>query len=141
VFLAVLPVHSGPGDRVARVRVEPYEPRAIEASLAAGRRVFVYFTADWCITCKVNERVVLADERVEQALSAPDVSVYRADWTRRDERIRAELARYGRAGVPTYVVLQPHAPERVRVLSELLTVERLLRALEDAQRPLASARG
>ena len=58
-----------------------------------------------------------------------DVSVFRADWTRRDERIRAELARFGRAGVATYVVLHPGTGEAL-VLPELLTVEGLLRVLE-----------
>jgi thiol:disulfide interchange protein/DsbC/DsbD-like thiol-disulfide interchange protein len=140
VSLALAPVAGVLHERVSPVRAEPYESRAIEESLAAGQRVFVYFTADWCITCKVNERVVLGNERVEQALSAPDVSVFRADWTRRDERIRAALARYGRVGVPTYLVLRPHVAGRAQVLPELLTVGRLLRALEDA-RPPALARG
>ena len=66
--------------------------------------MFVYFTADWCLTCKVNERVVLDDAEVQDALAREGFAVFEADWTRRDESIRAELARFGRSGVPLYLL-------------------------------------
>ena len=65
--------------------------------------VFVYFTADWCITCKANERLALKTETVRDAFAAAGVKTLVADWTRRDEKIAAVLARYGRAGVPLYL--------------------------------------
>jgi thiol:disulfide interchange protein DsbD len=122
----------GPGE-TAELAAAPYAPDALAAHLAERRPVFVYFTADWCITCKVNERVVLADPRVQREVERLDVAVLRADWTRRDDAIRAELARVGRAGVPTYLVYHPDAPDRPRALPELLSVERLLAALREAR--------
>ncbi len=108
---------------------QPYDPAAIDRELARGRRVFVSFTADWCITCKVNERLVLAHGRVLAELGRSDVATFQADWTRRDEAIRAELARFGKAGVPLYLVYTPEAPDRPLLLPELLTVDRVLEAL------------
>ena len=101
----------------------------MRVSLAAGRPVFVYFTADWCLTCKVNERV-LADPRVARALEAAGYDVYRGDWTRRDAAIQQALAALGKAGVPAYAVYDPGAPDRARVLPELLTADLLIAALE-----------
>jgi thiol:disulfide interchange protein DsbD len=103
----------------------------VDESLDAGRPVFVYFTADWCVTCKVNEAGVLADRRVEPELERLGYDVYRADWTRRDETIRGELARLGKAGVPVYALYAPDAPGRPRLLPELLTVDSLLGALRE----------
>jgi thiol:disulfide interchange protein DsbD len=107
----------------------PYSPSAVEEALAAGDPVFVSFTADWCITCKVNERGVLADHRVREALDRGGFRQLRADWTRRDDAIRAELARFGRAGVPLYLVYHPSAGGEPILLPELLTVGRVLEAL------------
>jgi thiol:disulfide interchange protein DsbD len=98
--------------------------------------VLAYFTADWCITCKVNEKLVLADGRVQDELARLDVAVFRADWTRRDEEIRAELARFGRAGVPLYLVYAPGASGEPTRLSELLTVQGLVEALQAAAQPV-----
>ena len=107
----------------------PFDRAEIAARLGEGRPVFVRFTASWCITCAVNDRWVIADERVQRELRHRDVALFVADWTRRDEAIRAELARFGRAGVPMYLVYQPTAPRRPHLLPELLTVDLLVRAL------------
>ncbi|MGH0032158.1 MAG: protein-disulfide reductase DsbD family protein, partial [Myxococcota bacterium] len=113
----------------AQIDAAPFDPAAVQGALDGGKPVFVYFTADWCLTCKVNERLVLRDERVVRALDRVGVAAFEADWTRRDETIRAELARFGRAGVPMYLVYDPRAPERPEILPELLTVDRVLEAL------------
>lgn len=110
-----------------------FEVNAIKASLQANKPVFVSFTADWCITCKVNEHGVLADARVHQAFSAGGFEIFRGDWTHRNETIRAELARHGRAGVPLYLVYDPRQPNSPRILSEILTVSGVLEALKAAQ--------
>ena len=106
-----------------------FDPAAIQAELANGRPVFVYFTADWCLTCKVNERMVLRDTRVADALVARNVATFEADWTLRDDSIRAELARFGRAGVPLYLIYDPDHPASPELLPELLTVDFFLDAL------------
>jgi thiol:disulfide interchange protein DsbD len=113
----------------------PFDPAAIQGELAAGRAVFVHFTADWCLTCKANEQLVLANPRVEGEFERLDVARFKADWTRRDERIRTELAAHGRAGVPMYLVYSPGAPDAPVVLPELLSVERVIDALRRAAPP------
>ena len=110
----------------------PYDAAAVEAERRAGRPVFVYFTADWCLTCKVNERVVLDDAAVRAALAG--FAVFEADWTRRDERIRAELARFGRSGVPLYLLYPPGGDSAPVRLPELLSKQQFLVALREAAR-------
>ncbi|MGH7287931.1 MAG: thioredoxin family protein, partial [Myxococcota bacterium] len=108
--------------------VEAWQPATVERYLAEGRPVFVYFTADWCLTCEFNEQSVLAKPEVRAALERGGFAVLRADWTRRDERIRRELARFGKAGVPLYVVHRPGGGQP-QVLPELLSTTALLEAL------------
>ncbi len=115
---------------------EPFDAARVREVVASGRPALVYFTADWCLTCKYNERFVLADATVQAELERRDVARFRADWTRRDERIRAELARFGRAGVPLAVLWRPESPDQPSVLPELLSVETLLAALRE---PVAQA--
>ncbi len=111
---------------------QEYDPGEIAASVRGGRVVFVDFTADWCITCKLNERVVLSNERVIAELERLNVVSFKADWTRRDSGIQAELARRGRAGVPMYLVFRPGVPDDPAVLPELLTVDGFIQALRSA---------
>jgi len=110
----------------------PYEAAAVEAEQRAGRPVFVYFTADWCLTCKLNERVVLDDAAVRAALAS--FTVFEGDWTRRDERIRVELARFGRSGVPLYLLYPPGGDSAPVRLPELLSKQHFLVALREAAR-------
>jgi thiol:disulfide interchange protein DsbD len=109
-----------------------WSPDAVRASLADDRVVFVDVTADWCITCQVNETLVLGGGPVAAALASDGVAPLVADWTRRDERIRAELARHGRAGVPLYLVISPNDPDAPEVLPEVLTEAIVLDALRRA---------
>jgi len=109
-----------------------YDEAAVRETLARGVPVFVVFTADWCITCKVNERTVLDRPAVREALARDGYALFRADWTRRDDTIRTKLAEFGRAGVPLYLVYDPSEPDRPRVLSELLTQEAVVAALDAA---------
>jgi thiol:disulfide interchange protein len=109
-----------------------FERSAVDSALASGTPVFVSFTADWCITCKLNERVVLKDAEVQAEFDRLGIATFKADWTRRDEAIRQELARFGRAGVPMYLVYTPGQPGEPALLPELLTVDRVMRALSEA---------
>jgi thiol:disulfide interchange protein DsbD len=108
---------------------DAFDRAALEAALAGGRPAFVYFTADWCLTCKLNERRVLDTPEAQQALARHGYAVLRADWTRRDASIRDELARLGRAGVPVYALYAPGDTEP-RLLPDLLTLEGFTAALE-----------
>ncbi len=117
----------------------PYDLAVIRGELAQGRPVFVDFTADWCITCKVNESVVLDDSRVKQELSRLAVATFKADWTLYDDDIRQVLASFGKAGVPMYLVYGPASPGEPVVLPELLTVDVVLDALRNAAGPSGAA--
>jgi thiol:disulfide interchange protein DsbD len=104
-----------------------FDEARLAAELARGRTVLVNMTADWCITCLVNERLVLASGPVRARLAAADVAYLKGDWTRRDPRITAYLDRFGRSGVPLYVVHR--AGEEPRVLPQVLTHATVLEAL------------
>jgi thiol:disulfide interchange protein DsbD len=82
----------------------PWSEAGLAALRAQDRTVFVDATADWCWTCKVNERAILASSKVRDAFASSQAVLMRADWTRQDPAITALLARFGRAGVPFYVV-------------------------------------
>lgn len=121
------PISRGETPRSGSTR--PFTETALAEGLAAGRPAFVYFTADWCLTCKVNERRVLSEPAAREALETHGFDVFRADWTRRDEAIRAQLARLGKAGVPAYALYTPDAPDDPRLLSEILTLDGFVTAL------------
>ena len=79
----------------------------MQALLADGKPVFVDYTAAWCVTCQYNKKTTLANAEVLAAMDAARVQTLRADWTRRDAAISAELQKLGRSGVPVYVLLAP----------------------------------
>ena len=76
-----------------------------------GRPVFVDFTASWCLSCQVNERVALDQPEVQQAFAGDNVALLRADWTRQDPAITQALAALGRSGVPAYALYAPGQSE------------------------------
>lgn len=100
---------------------QPWSQAAVAESLGAGRAVFVDFTADWCISCQVNKKVVLERDEVVAEFNRRGVRRLRGDWTRSDPAITAELARHGRNGVPLYLLYVP-GEVRARILPEILTV-------------------
>jgi len=98
----------------------PWSEERVRELRAAGRPVFVNFTAAWCITCKVNEQLALSTDNIQQLFEARSVAYLVADWTRRDPAITRQLERYGRSGVPLYLLYSP-AAEQPLVLPQLLT--------------------
>ena len=132
---SVAPRTAAPGAQEATRVWTPYSEVAVAAALAEGRPAFVVFTADWCITCKVNEKRVIDRPETHALFARDDVALFEADWTRRDDRIRTTLARFGRAGVPLYLVYSPDAPNTPQVLSELITAQEVQAALAHAVRP------
>lgn len=108
---------------------EPFSPARLAELQAAGRPVFVNFTAAWCITCLVNERVALSSARVALELADREVATLKADWTHRDPVITAALADFGRGGVPLYLLYAPQAKEPA-ILPQILTEALVLQNLQ-----------
>ena len=85
------------------LQLERFTPERVIGHIESGQPLFVYFTADWCVNCKVNERVALSTDAVAQAFAQLDIRVVMGDWTNQDPTIAEWLQRYGRAGVPLYL--------------------------------------
>ena len=81
----------------------PFTETALAQARASGKPVFLYFTADWCLTCKVNEKAAIEREEVRAAFAKAGVQVLVGDWTRRDPAITRFLTGQGAAGVPLYL--------------------------------------
>ncbi len=111
---------------------QPWSEEAVSAAQAEGRPVLVNFTADWCVTCKINERTSLSSPRVAEAMAASNAVYLVGDWTRRDDAITRELERRQRSGVPLYLFYAPGSPEP-RILPQLLTEGVVIDALETAR--------
>ncbi len=99
---------------------QPWSTAAVNEALAQGRPVFVDFTAAWCLSCKVNERVALDTDAVRQAFKEKNVALFKADWTHADPEISQALKQYNRDGVPLYLLYSPKAPGTPQVLPEVL---------------------
>jgi thiol:disulfide interchange protein/DsbC/DsbD-like thiol-disulfide interchange protein len=99
---------------------QPWSQEAVNRSLGSGQPVFVDFTASWCLSCQVNERVALSRPEVIQAFQAHNVVLMKADWTRHDENITHALAALDRSGVPAYALYTPGQSAPV-MLPEVLT--------------------
>jgi thiol:disulfide interchange protein DsbD len=108
-------------------RWQPWAPERVQQLVAAGKPVFVDFTAAWCVTCQLNKKTTLSRSDVLADFAKGNYTLLRADWTRRDPAITAALAQLGRNGVPVYVVYRPgRAPV---VLSEVLGADEVRNAI------------
>ncbi len=113
---------------------ERYTTARLDELLAARRPVFVDFTAAWCVTCQVNERLVLAHPRVRERMRALGVVPVRADWTTPDPDITRALQQFGRDGVPLYVLYSGREDEPPRILPQLLTTDMVITELDELDR-------
>jgi thiol:disulfide interchange protein DsbD len=115
----------------ARLDEQAYTPEKLAALQAEGRPVLVNYTAAWCVSCQVNDRVALSTKGVSEALKRDNAVYLKADWTKRDPAIAAELARYGRAGVPLYLVYGAGGGQPA-ILPSILTEGAVVKALDRA---------
>jgi thiol:disulfide interchange protein/DsbC/DsbD-like thiol-disulfide interchange protein len=126
-LLAVLLVSPVAETRAAptsgTLAAQPFSPERLAALTAERRPTFVYFTADWCITCKVNERGALGSPKVAQAFERAGVTTLVGDWTTPDPVIARFLESRGRNGIPLYLFYR--ADGSVEELPQVLTVDRL----------------
>jgi thiol:disulfide interchange protein len=108
---------------------QPYSQQALDSARAAGHPVFIDFTAAWCLSCQVNERIVLKSADVQKQFADRKVTLLKADWTQYDPEITKQLAAVNRSGVPTYVIYPANKQAVADVLPELLTKDIVLTAL------------
>ncbi|MBD3380968.1 MAG: thiol:disulfide interchange protein [candidate division Zixibacteria bacterium] len=104
-----------------------FDPDHVAELIESGQPVFIDFTAAWCLSCQVNEKVAFGSEEVRQRIADLGVTTFKADWTRRDDTITRALAEYGRNSVPLYV-LHTNDGEEI-ILPEIITPEIVLDAL------------
>ncbi|MBD7923698.1 protein-disulfide reductase DsbD family protein [Xanthomonas bonasiae] len=134
VLLALLPVWGvtrlAPPSVSAERNTVAFSPEMLDRLRTDNRVVFVNMTADWCVTCKANERNVLSSDAFRDTLKRVDAVYMKGDWTNEDQRISAFLAEHKAVGVPLYVVYGPGAPPTVLppVLSQAVAEDALLRA-------------
>jgi suppressor for copper-sensitivity B len=131
---------AGPqqADAIADARWQAFSPALLGRLVGESKVVLVDVTADWCITCQVNKRLVLSSDKIRQLLDEPGVVALRADWTRPDPAIADYLASHGRYGIPFNAVYGPSAPDGVP-LPELLSEDAVTAAFERAGRPKLAA--
>jgi thiol:disulfide interchange protein len=92
----------------------------LESLRKEGRPVFAYFTADWCLSCKVNEAAAIERSSVREAFGRNKVAVLVGDWTDGDPVLGRFIEQHNRAGVPLYLYYAPGAKEP-QVLPQVLT--------------------
>lgn len=128
---------DGPGE-AAGATWQRWSPQAQTGALSTGEPLFVDFTAAWCLSCQVNERVVLNTDEVRAGFAAHHVTLMKADWTRRDPAITRALSALGRSSVPVYA-LYPRGGGDPVLLPSVLTKDIVLDAL-DVHAPIPGSR-
>ncbi|CAN5143094.1 hypothetical protein BH11CYA1_BH11CYA1_30080 [soil metagenome] len=111
---------------------QPFSVAALNSLLSADKTVLLDFTADWCQTCQVNEKTVLSNSAVQEKLKELKVVTMRADWTRQNPDITKLLSKFGRAGVPLYVIFPAGKADSPIVLPEVITVQLVVDELTKA---------
>ena len=129
IIAILLPVTTSASNGAASLNSNPWSSQAVMTARLEGRPVFVDFTAAWCITCKVNEGIALKTKKTAKLFERTDTEFLVADWTNKNDVIAAELKRFGRAGVPLYLVYKPGATEP-EILPQVLSYDILKAALE-----------
>ncbi|MCC9620736.1 thioredoxin family protein [Thalassospira sp. MA62] len=122
---------SQSGPIAGQLEWQDFAPETIADHVANGQTVLVDITADWCVTCQVNKKLVLETDDVAAALNQDHIILMQGDWTRPDQDIADYLASYGRYGIPFNAVFGPGAPQGI-LLSELLSKDDVLSALRTA---------
>ncbi|MGH9599913.1 MAG: protein-disulfide reductase DsbD family protein [Terracidiphilus sp.] len=117
---------------------QPWSAAAVSRSLVAGQPVFVDFTASWCLSCQVNERVALDQPEVMRAFQSRNVVLMRGDWTRQDRDITQALTALGRSGVPVYALYTP-GQASPQLLPQVLTPGIVIDAVDKLPRPATQA--
>ncbi len=116
-------------DHTQGIAWRPYSQVAVREALAADKPVFIDFTADWCLTCKFNEKTAIERPAVIAAFRSQGIVAFKADWTKKNPEITEALQSFGRVGIPLYVFYPTGEPKIPVILPEILTESILLKSL------------
>lgn len=136
-------VASVDGENATVGQIESFDENRLHGYISSNQPAFVYFTADWCITCKVNERVALSSDDVKTYFTDQNIKLIEADWTTEDPTITKWLEMYGRVGVPMYLYFPVGSEESsASVLPQILSPNIVIDAIEeaDAKAPVTTAK-
>jgi len=123
---------SSGGAGTGGIEWKPFSISGLDAELRDGKGVFLDFTAEWCLTCKVNEKTVLNDGDVIEAVRRSGIVTIKADWTNRNPEITRLLRKFDRSGVPLYVLFPAGRPDEPIVLPEVITPALVIEAIQKA---------
>lgn len=130
-LMYIKPVSASTGSVHTQGLIEwqTFSPELVAQLRSEKKPVFIDFTAAWCLSCQVNEKVAFGSEEVQKAFAAKGIAALKADWTNKDEVIAKELAKFGRNSVPLYVLYLPD--KEAVLLPEILTPDIVLGYLKD----------
>jgi thiol:disulfide interchange protein len=119
---------------------EPYTPARLKELRSAGKPIFLNFTAAWCISCLVNEKVALSQDAVIDAFARGGITYLKGDWTNRDPEITRILAEFGRSGVPLYLYYPAGVSTSPVILPQILTPEIVTQAVAASADPVLAVK-
>lgn len=130
-LMYIKPVSASTGSVHTQGLIEwqTFSPELVAQLRSEKKPVFIDFTAAWCLSCQVNEKVAFGSEEVQKAFADKGIAALKADWTNKDEVIAKELAKFGRNSVPLYVLYLPD--KEAVLLPEILTPDIVLGYLKD----------
>ncbi|HEY2840486.1 MAG TPA: thioredoxin family protein, partial [Pirellulales bacterium] len=118
---------------------KPYSRQTLVQLTSEGKTVFIDFTADWCPTCKFNEKVVINTNPVKELVDELDIVTLKADWTDRGIEIKQMLRLLGKDAIPVYAIFPADRPNEPIVLSDLVTQQQILESLRKAGKSQSTA--
>ena len=118
------------GINASGIRWEVFSPERVEKLHQQDTPVFIDFTAAWCLTCQVNERVAFSSREVQDGFKQLGIVAMKADWTSRDKIVTKALQGFGRNGVPLYVMYGKNPNDPPAILPEIITPKIVLKELE-----------
>jgi thiol:disulfide interchange protein len=117
----------------------PYSPQVLAQAQAEGKTVMVDFTAEWCLTCKVNLATAINTRKVQEVVEHNNVITLLADWTDRSQEIKDALAELNANSIPLLAIYPAERPQEPIVLRDLVVQSQVVRALEEAGPSLRGA--